>query len=266
MGNVLNCSSCGGTNQLPEGKNSMFCAFCGNAIEKKQLHHAPNEESLIKSKPKIINERLTLTNRKINSLLQVTSWFSDDELKKIKKLDLSSNNISSLDGIESYRKLKELDLSNNKFSEISADDIERINNVGLGDSYDGFRLVLFRNPISSDSWVSKIDVTRILNTYTGSLSFHHKTYEPYYIPNYKYVQLNILSDNGSISENHPNSYIQKKEKPYGNPQIVLVFLAFILLGVLGVIFSEKEFGASVISVLVGVIGLIVYVKNVKFNL
>jgi tetratricopeptide (TPR) repeat protein len=34
MSEVLQCSSCGGSNQLPEGKNSMFCAFCGNAIEK----------------------------------------------------------------------------------------------------------------------------------------------------------------------------------------------------------------------------------------
>jgi len=35
MSEVLQCSSCGGSNQLPAGKNSMFCAFCGNAIEKK---------------------------------------------------------------------------------------------------------------------------------------------------------------------------------------------------------------------------------------
>lgn len=35
MSELLQCPSCGGSNQLPEGKNSMFCAFCGNANEKK---------------------------------------------------------------------------------------------------------------------------------------------------------------------------------------------------------------------------------------
>ncbi|WP_298766118.1 tetratricopeptide repeat protein [uncultured Polaribacter sp.] len=35
MSEALQCSSCGGANQLPAGKSSMFCAFCGNAIEKK---------------------------------------------------------------------------------------------------------------------------------------------------------------------------------------------------------------------------------------
>jgi len=35
MSEVLKCSSCGGSNRLPEGKTSMFCAFCGNSIEKK---------------------------------------------------------------------------------------------------------------------------------------------------------------------------------------------------------------------------------------
>jgi len=36
MGNILNCESCGASNQLPVGKTSMFCAFCGNAIKAKR--------------------------------------------------------------------------------------------------------------------------------------------------------------------------------------------------------------------------------------
>lgn len=31
MTQTINCSSCGAANQLPEGKNSMFCAFCGTS-------------------------------------------------------------------------------------------------------------------------------------------------------------------------------------------------------------------------------------------
>lgn len=46
MSELLQCPSCGGSNQLPEGKNSMFCAFCGNAIEKKvdSKVHVPKPE------------------------------------------------------------------------------------------------------------------------------------------------------------------------------------------------------------------------------
>lgn len=35
MGESITCTSCGASNQLPEGKTTMFCAFCGSAIEKK---------------------------------------------------------------------------------------------------------------------------------------------------------------------------------------------------------------------------------------
>ena len=30
----INCPSCGASNQLPDGKTSMFCAFCGGSIQK----------------------------------------------------------------------------------------------------------------------------------------------------------------------------------------------------------------------------------------
>lgn len=33
MSDILNCPSCGGANQLPENKSSMFCAYCGTGIE-----------------------------------------------------------------------------------------------------------------------------------------------------------------------------------------------------------------------------------------
>lgn len=34
MAEVLQCTSCGGTTQIPEGKASFFCSFCGTLIEK----------------------------------------------------------------------------------------------------------------------------------------------------------------------------------------------------------------------------------------
>ena len=30
----INCPSCGASNQFPENKTSMFCAFCGGSIQK----------------------------------------------------------------------------------------------------------------------------------------------------------------------------------------------------------------------------------------
>ena len=207
MSNVLECTSCGGTNQLPEGKTSMFCAFCGNAIEKKQLHQIPpKDENLIKSKPKIIDNCLTLKNRKVNSLLEVSSWFSDDELEEIKTLDLTGNNISSLDGIEFFSGLQKLNLTDNNFTEIAANDINHVNNLILGDKSYGFELNLYGNPISSDSWVPKINVNEILNSYSGKIYFdsNHKVN---YHTHYGSVALKIFTNNGTINEFHPKSYL-----------------------------------------------------------
>ncbi|MDB0040625.1 hypothetical protein N9E81_00420 [Algibacter sp.] len=64
MSNTINCDSCGGSNQLPEGKTSMFCAFCGNAIEKKE-----DEQTSLNQFPKIIS-----TGKK-EKKFEDTSWY-----------------------------------------------------------------------------------------------------------------------------------------------------------------------------------------------
>jgi len=81
MSNALNCPSCGGSNQLPEGKSSMFCSFCGNAIER-----APSSKSeitsSIKSKPVIsVQERVKIQFDKMREV----------EIKRMVYKDLPSN-------------------------------------------------------------------------------------------------------------------------------------------------------------------------------
>lgn len=52
MSNQIYCSKCGQSNQLPEGKNSMFCAFCGCSIHEAQAE-SKNDKINILSKPQI---------------------------------------------------------------------------------------------------------------------------------------------------------------------------------------------------------------------
>jgi tetratricopeptide (TPR) repeat protein len=52
MSQAINCSSCGAANQIPEGKDSMFCVFCGSSIIKiKQAndHADPTADPKIKN-------------------------------------------------------------------------------------------------------------------------------------------------------------------------------------------------------------------------
>lgn len=158
----INCPSCGASNQFPEGKTSMFCAFCGNSIFKPQSVKSENVESSIIVKPeisqrKIIKEskpkydmstntmnyvdvetvvqeggELSLINRNLKSLSEITCWFSDNELNEITKLNLKNNNIYKLDQLERFSALKELNLSNNEFEDLNNNlkfigDLEKIN-------------------------------------------------------------------------------------------------------------------------------------------
>lgn len=160
MSQILQCPSCGGSNQLPEGRNSMFCAFCGTVVQAQiQQPFSSAINSSLLSKPNITvksfkgntpwfqssgerrvdggieywdkirdkwvfiedeEERtLTLTDRNISSIEEITSWFSDNELEEIDILNISNNNITSLKGIERFKGLKELDLSRNRISSLS---------------------------------------------------------------------------------------------------------------------------------------------------
>lgn len=145
MSKAINCTSCGASNHLPEGKNSMFCAFCGNSIQSETK--TSNNESKIKFKPELekffrnhnnfhstqrrvdggieywylntwifspdtYHYSLKLINRGVKTLDEIIIWYSDNKLEKIESLDLKNNEITSLKGINRF-KLGTLDISNN---------------------------------------------------------------------------------------------------------------------------------------------------------
>tara|TARA_R110000868_G_scaffold138428_1_gene352537 strand:+ start:3203 stop:4585 length:1383 start_codon:yes stop_codon:yes gene_type:complete len=163
MSEIINCTSCGASNQLPYGKNSMFCAFCGNSIQTITKTNTINNESSIKTKPSVSKQKigqefepkysksgdlkkykevdtiidyggeLSLINREIKSLNEVSSWFTDNELSEITKLILKDNKITNLEGIERFKSLKFLDLSNNEIFELPESDsfLQNIAKVNL---------------------------------------------------------------------------------------------------------------------------------------
>lgn len=85
MSNVLNCGSCGGSNQLLERKTSMFCSFCGNAIklENKEKDLA---SSSIKNKPEISPKKIKIIEKKVNGEFPVL-YFQKKNSSKIRKDD-----------------------------------------------------------------------------------------------------------------------------------------------------------------------------------
>lgn len=67
MSEVIQCKSCGSSNQLPDGRNSMFCAFCGSVIEKKVIYE-PQQNKVF---PKIISKG------KRELPFKETKWYKD---------------------------------------------------------------------------------------------------------------------------------------------------------------------------------------------
>lgn len=212
-----------------------------------------NKESLIKTKPQIINNSLSLKSRNLTSLSEITSWFSDNELAEIKELDLTGNKISSLEGIDLYVNLQRLNLTNNSFTEINKEDIDRINDIYLDENNYGFSLTLFRNEISSNMWESQIEVDEILSTYTGKIVIDGN-YNPKYVTDYDMVRLEIDTDNLSIDEYHPKSKYHpknikdnKKTESSDNTffwTFIHLFAPLIIAGILSLF--EKDFTTGLI--------------------
>ena len=189
----LKCTSCGGLNQLPEGKDKMFCSFCGNPIEELKSSITPEEvTNNIKAKPlvNVIGE-LSLTSKNIKSIKEVTYWFSDTELKQVRHLNLSNNEIKDLDGLSMFENLVTLDLSNNQIFSLDNSGNEKLFSTLTNINFSGNRfenldqksidiinsielwrqLILPRieydfknNQFSNYEWLNKIDFDKILNT------------------------------------------------------------------------------------------------------
>lgn len=157
MSNSINCSSCGASNQLPEGKYSMFCAFCGISIQQ-QTKESSTGESAIKSKPKITEQKVEIRHGEPNTRFWygVTSFtaekrrvdggfeywtgnnwtFVKDEehiTSKGGELLLSNRGIKSLNEVIQWfsdselMEVRILDLSNNKINNF--DELQIFKNV-----------------------------------------------------------------------------------------------------------------------------------------
>lgn len=92
MSDVIECSSCGSSNQLPIGRNSMFCAYCGNAVEKKV------ESVTQKNFPKI------LKTQKKEIAFKETEWYKDKSLEHKARMGLATSSFYTMvKNIEHYR-------------------------------------------------------------------------------------------------------------------------------------------------------------------
>jgi hypothetical protein len=189
MTQTINCTSCGAANQMPEGKKSMFCAFCGSSIKEVDNENKLTNQSSIITKPEISKKKtgkgeeyvakfkfdkfnnlvdkgyvkkievlldeggeLSLIDRNIKSLDEITVWFSDNELCEIKTLNLNNNKINSLEGIERFQALKTLSLNNNEIHELPKENLF-LKNL--------FRIYLFGNHIEES--ISQYDLNYYSN-------------------------------------------------------------------------------------------------------
>jgi hypothetical protein len=192
MSQTINCSSCGAANQLPEGRTSMFCSFCGSSIQTPVKNNILDIESSIKVKPEISKRKtenkqighydntsptliryekeevvtdeggeLSLINRGLKSLDEITLWFSDNELKEVKNLILSKNKINNLKGLYRFKSLKKLDLSDNQIENLDLfnDENNKIKKLNLSG-----------NNLKSLKGISKISIPNRLDISNNDIS------------------------------------------------------------------------------------------------
>lgn len=120
MAEIINCQSCGASNELPQGKSSMFCAYCGGKVEKVNSdfkEEKPKKSKLKKSKL-VDDNKLEYINRDISSLQEIIDLYSDGELQEIVRLILPNNNITSTKGLSRFSEAEKIDLSNNDLQRI----------------------------------------------------------------------------------------------------------------------------------------------------
>jgi hypothetical protein len=121
MSGIIACPACGADNMLPDGRTSMFCAYCGKPIEKKYFNDG--DECLIKSKPQISERQVvynesskayiaSITNKPKRradggiEIYEYGSWnfYSDEEVEIDPggKLSLKNRNISKFNQISQW--------------------------------------------------------------------------------------------------------------------------------------------------------------------
>jgi Leucine-rich repeat (LRR) protein len=86
--------------------------------------------------------------------------------KKIKEIDCSNNNLTSLEGIENLRNLRILDCSNNNLTSIEG--IENLRNLT--------HLYCYHNNLTSLKGIENLRNLRILHCYNNNFSNDYKNY------------------------------------------------------------------------------------------
>jgi len=81
MAESINCISCGASNQLPDGKTSMFCAFCGTSIQVPQSKFNDSASS-IKTKPEISKRKVKVHTKKVEGDIGAMHWLGDYSTKR----------------------------------------------------------------------------------------------------------------------------------------------------------------------------------------
>lgn len=94
MSNIIQCNSCGGSNQLPDGRNSMFCAFCGGAIERKITESSEASNPF----PKIVS------TKKREIPFKETEWYQDKSIEHEARMSVSTSSFyQMIKNIEHFR-------------------------------------------------------------------------------------------------------------------------------------------------------------------
>lgn len=95
--NTIKCASCGASNQLPIGKNSMFCAFCGNTIQKSTYTNGQNSN---RNWPEISFEKVEIPFEKSN-------WYQKKGAEAKAKFEVAKRMIEM--GVNTYDTIKNIE-------------------------------------------------------------------------------------------------------------------------------------------------------------
>ncbi|HRZ27867.1 MAG TPA: hypothetical protein P5295_13765 [Spirochaetota bacterium] len=113
---AFTCQSCGAGVVINGGSGK--CEYCGSTVSLPVETEDGDCTAAIPDKPKITGGRLVLKGRRIKSLNQIISLYSDNELEEVITLDLSGNLLESLEGIKRFKSVRVLCLNNNRLTSI----------------------------------------------------------------------------------------------------------------------------------------------------
>jgi hypothetical protein len=290
MSNIINCPSCGAVNQLPEGKDSMFCAFCGSGIESKLIK---TKAKKIK-KCKIDSGLVSYADKSIKKLSQIISLYDDLEIRHIEQLFVGGTSITSMEDISSFSAYNYY-FAYNGIQDFTEDDISELNELTMRYMKTEMVINFTNNPFVSLEWLRKFDYKKILSTYKDD-GVNYIVYDNYVksydnvklemtISTIKDYNLDFLKDgNVDIISNDETTYItffhpENKWSPKNLPKfkeslnsksdettegipkwVAFLFLIFAFAGVI-VFLNGKVFLGILTILFFGGGGLFLYLKK-----